>query len=73
MRISAPEVAALGCVDEIIQEPPGGAHTDHPVGAGLVGSAIKRHLDELKIMPIDTLVAARQQKFRNMAQCYTEG
>ena len=37
MRISAPEVAALGCVDEIISEPPGGAHTDHPVGAGLVG------------------------------------
>jgi acetyl-CoA carboxylase carboxyl transferase subunit alpha len=72
MRISAPEVAALGCVDEIIQEPPGGAHTDHPAGAGLVGSVIKRHLDELKQMPIDALVAARQQKFRKIAQCYTE-
>ena len=42
MRISAPEVAALGCVDEIIGEPPGGAHTDHPVGAGIVGSAIRQ-------------------------------
>jgi len=73
MRISAPEVAALGCVDEIISEPPGGAQTDHPVGAGLVGTAIKKHLDELKLMPIDALVAARQKKFRNMAQCYTEG
>lgn len=73
MRISAPEVAALGCVDEIIQEPPGGAHTDAPVGAGLVGTAIKKHLAELKQMPIDALVAARQQKFRNIAQCYTEG
>lgn len=73
MRISAPEVAALGCVDEIIAEPPGGAQTDHPVGAGLVGTAIKRHLDELKAMPIDAMVAARQRKFRNMAQCYTEG
>src|SRR5580692_4804165 len=28
MRISAPEVAKLGCVDEIITEPPGGAHAD---------------------------------------------
>jgi acetyl-CoA carboxylase carboxyl transferase subunit alpha len=72
MRISAPEVAALGCVDEIISEPPGGAHTDHPIGAGLVGSAIHKHLKELQSMSVDSLVAARQQKFRNIAQCYTE-
>ncbi|HEY1579962.1 MAG TPA: acetyl-CoA carboxylase carboxyltransferase subunit alpha [Terracidiphilus sp.] len=72
MRISAPEVASLGCVDEIIQEPPGGAHTDHPVGAGLVGSVIKRHLDELRQIPIDAMVSSRQQKFRKIAQCYTE-
>ncbi|MGC1422109.1 MAG: acetyl-CoA carboxylase carboxyltransferase subunit alpha [Terracidiphilus sp.] len=73
MRISAPEVAALGCIDEIIAEPPGGAHTDHPVGAGLVGAAIQKHLAELKSMPVDALIAARQKKFRNIAQCYTEG
>jgi len=72
MRISAPEVRALGCVDEIICEPPGGAHTDHPVGAGLVGSAIKKHLDQLRGIPVEKLVAARQEKFRNIAQCYTE-
>ncbi len=72
MRISAPEVAALGCVDEIIGEPEGGAHTNHPEGAGMVGAVIKRHLDELKQMSADQLVAARQEKFRKMAQCYTE-
>src|ERR1700688_3472243 len=73
MRISAPEVAALGCVDEIISEPPGGSHTDHEVGAGLLGTALTRHLAALKSMPIDELVAARQRKFRNIAQFYTEG
>ena len=73
LRISALEVASLGCVDEIINEPPGGAHTDHPAGAGIVGLALKTHLAVLKATPIDTLVAARQQKFRNIAQCYTEG
>jgi acetyl-CoA carboxylase carboxyl transferase subunit alpha len=72
MRIAAPEVAALGCVDEIIGEPPGGAHADHPAGAGIVGSVIKRHLAELRQMPVDALVAARQEKFRKIAQCYTE-
>ena len=38
MRISAPEVAALGCVDEIVAEPPGGIHTDREAGTGLLGS-----------------------------------
>ena len=72
MRISASEVAQLGCVDEIIGEPPGGAHTDHPAGAGIVGSALRKHLAELKTMQIDTLIEARQKKFRNIAPCYTE-
>jgi len=73
MRISAPEVAKLGCVDEIISEPPGGAHSDHEVGAGILGTALTRHLAELKAMTIEELVAARQKKFRNIAQFYTEG
>jgi acetyl-CoA carboxylase carboxyl transferase subunit alpha len=72
MRISAPEVAALGCVDEIIAEPPGGIHTDREAGTGLLGSVLSKHLAQLKTVPIDELVAARQKKFRNIAQFYTE-
>ena len=73
MRISATEVAALGCVDEIVQEPPDGVHTNHEVGSGLLGRALQRHLAELKAMPTDELVARRQEKFRKIARCYTEG
>jgi acetyl-CoA carboxylase carboxyl transferase subunit alpha len=73
MRISAPEVAALGCVDEIVAEPEGGIHTNREVGAGLLGTVLQKHLAELKAMPINDLVAARQEKFRNIAQFYTEG
>jgi len=73
MRISAPEVSKLGCVDEIIAEPPGGVHTDHEAGAGLLGTALQKHLAELKAMPLDEMIATRQSKFRNMAQFYTEG
>src|SRR5580700_8966695 len=72
MRISAPEVSALGCVDEIIPEPPQGIHADRETGMGLLGSVLKRHLAELKATPTDALVNARQQKFRNIAQFYTE-
>jgi acetyl-CoA carboxylase carboxyl transferase subunit alpha len=73
MRISAPEVSALGCVDEIVPEPPGGIHIDRVTGFGMLASAFQKHLAELKAIPIDELVAKRQQKFRNIAQFYTEG
>ncbi|HEX7729546.1 MAG TPA: acetyl-CoA carboxylase carboxyltransferase subunit alpha [Terracidiphilus sp.] len=73
MRISAEEVRKLGCVDEIVREPEGGAHLDHEAGTGLLGSALIRHLAELKAKPIDELIAARQQKFRTIARFYTEG
>jgi acetyl-CoA carboxylase carboxyl transferase subunit alpha len=72
MRISAPEVAALGCVDEIISEPPAGIHEDREVGTSMLAEALKKHLAELKNTPIDELIAARQRKFRNIAQFYTE-
>jgi acetyl-CoA carboxylase carboxyl transferase subunit alpha len=73
MRISAPEVAALGCVDEIVSEPPGGAHVDHEAGAGVLGTVLQKHLAQLKSIPIEDLVAARQEKFRKIARFYTEG
>jgi acetyl-CoA carboxylase carboxyl transferase subunit alpha len=73
LRISAPEVAALGCVDEIVQEPPEGIHTDREAGLGLLGAVLKKHLAELKAVPLDALVTARHAKFRNIAQFYTEG
>jgi acetyl-CoA carboxylase carboxyl transferase subunit alpha len=73
MRISAPEVASLGCVDEIVPEPPEGIQADREAGTGMLGTVLKRHLAELQAMPIDALVSARQAKFRNIAQFYTEG
>jgi acetyl-CoA carboxylase carboxyl transferase subunit alpha len=73
LRITAPEVAKLGCVDEIVGEPGDGAHTDPEASANMLAEALKRHLAQLKAMPVDELVAARQKKFRNMAQFYTEG
>ncbi|MGH9606041.1 MAG: acetyl-CoA carboxylase carboxyltransferase subunit alpha [Terracidiphilus sp.] len=72
MRISAPEVASLGCVDEIVGEPPGGVHTDRVAGSGILATVLNKHLAALKAVPIGELVAARQKKFRNIAQFYTE-
>jgi acetyl-CoA carboxylase carboxyl transferase subunit alpha len=72
MRISAPEVEAMGCVDEIVPEPPEGIHLNHDAGFALLGEALKRNLAALQTLSIDELVATRQKKFRSMAQFYTE-
>jgi acetyl-CoA carboxylase carboxyl transferase subunit alpha len=73
MRISAPEVAAMGCVDLIVQEPPEGIHSDRAAGTGMLSGVLIQQLAELKAMPLAEMVAARQAKFRNIAQFYTEG
>ena len=73
LRISAPEVSQLGCVDEIVSEPSNGIHENREDGCGLLGAALRKNLNGLKSVPIDVLVAQRQQKFRNVAQFYTEG
>ena len=73
LRITAPDLMELGCVDEIVPEPPGGAHTDHDAAAKLVDHALQRSLAELKGMSAEALIAARYDKFRTMAQFFTEG
>jgi acetyl-CoA carboxylase carboxyl transferase subunit alpha len=73
MHISAPEVAALGCVDKIVEEPPEGIHSDRAAGTGMLSVVLKKQLSVLMAQPIDALVAARQAKFRNIAQFYSEG
>jgi acetyl-CoA carboxylase carboxyl transferase subunit alpha len=73
LRVTAQEVAALGCVDEVIPEPAGGIQSDHEAGTDLLGAALRKHLAELKALPVETLLAERQRKFRNIAQFYTEG
>jgi acetyl-CoA carboxylase carboxyl transferase subunit alpha len=72
LRITAQDVAKLGCVDEIVHEPEGGIHADPEKGAELLGEAIRRHLAELQRMSPEAMLAERQRKFRNIAQFYTE-
>ncbi|MCU1271236.1 MAG: acetyl-CoA carboxylase carboxyltransferase subunit alpha [Acidobacteriaceae bacterium] len=72
LRITAPDLMELGCIDAIVPEPPGGAHTDPDMAAKLVDEALQRHFSELKKMPAKELVASRYDKFRKMAQYFTE-
>jgi acetyl-CoA carboxylase carboxyl transferase subunit alpha len=48
MRVSAPEILELGCVDEIVPEPPGGAHTGPAAATELLKGALKKSLSEIQ-------------------------
>ncbi len=72
LKITATDLQELGCIDAIVPEPEGGAHTDHPRAAALVAEALQQHLSELKSLPTDQLLETRYQKFRSIAQFYTQ-
>ena len=71
MRISASDVRSLGCVDDVIPEPEGGAHADPAAAAELLAEKLRWHLNELKALSVDELLRRRYDKFRNIAQFYT--
>jgi len=73
MRITAQEVKDLGCVDDIVPEPPIGAHEDPDAAMALLDASLLRHLQQLQALSTDKRIAQRQKKFRNIAQFYTEG
>lgn len=72
LRITAKDLEELGCIDEIVPEPEGGAHSDHEAAAALLSAALMKHFAEVTAMPVPQLVATRYDKFRRMAQFYTE-
>jgi acetyl-CoA carboxylase carboxyl transferase subunit alpha len=70
LRITARDLTELGCVDGVVSEPPGGAHTDAEAAAQLLDAALAQNLAELGKIPIPQLVASRYTKFRNMARFF---
>lgn len=71
LKPTARDLKGLMVIDEIIPEPPGGAHRDYEATARNVHEAIARNLRELKEMPMDKLLDGRYDKFRKMAR-YSE-
>ena len=58
----------LDVVDDVIEEPLGGAHRDHYQTASRVKNYLTRTLRDLSGTPIDELLTARHAKFRRMGR-----
>jgi acetyl-CoA carboxylase carboxyl transferase subunit alpha len=66
LKIASKDALALGVIDEILPEPPGGAHRNVDLAARQVKTALIKHLDELGKLSPDKLLKRRYEKFRNM-------
>jgi len=66
LKITAPDMLALGLIDGIIPEPPGGAHNDYDTATALVDQALSAALAELGSLTIRQRLDERYQKFRQM-------
>lgn len=62
MGITAVKLHELGLVDEVIEEPLGGAHRDPAAMAETLRGAITRYLARLDELPQDDLLTARYQR-----------
>jgi acetyl-CoA carboxylase carboxyl transferase subunit alpha len=71
LKATADGVKALHCLDDVVPEPAGGAHTDPDEAARLLAARLHLHLEELKALAVDELLQRRYEKFRNIAQFYT--
>jgi acetyl-CoA carboxylase carboxyl transferase subunit alpha len=66
LRITSKDLSSLGVIDDVIEEPLGGAHRDHHQMAGRLKMYLLRCLRELVNKPTDALLDARYAKFRQM-------
>src|SRR3954467_2572582 len=52
LKVTAPDMVALGLIDGVIPEPPGGAHNDYDAATALVDQALSAALDDLTPLPV---------------------
>ena len=70
LKLSAPDLMRLKVIDEIVPEPPGGAHRDPANAIKRMGAAISRHLSQLSRMKPAGLRRDRERKFAAMGNAF---
>jgi acetyl-CoA carboxylase carboxyl transferase subunit alpha len=73
MRITAHELRELHIIDDIIPEPPNGAHTDSVTMIETVGAVLREQLAQLQALDIATLLERRYDKYRTIGQYQEQG
>ena len=66
LHLTANDALRLGVVDEVVPEPPGGAHRNYAASAAALEQAIRRHLGEVQGRSPEQLIHERRQRFRHL-------
>lgn len=64
MKLVAPDLRKLHLIDDVIPEPPGGAHHDHKATAAAFRETVLRHLHEVAAIGVERMMQVRYDKFR---------
>lgn len=68
LRITAQDLLDLRIIDEIVPEPPGGAHANHEVTAKSLRETLMRQVEDLRRHKPDKLLRRRREKYLRIGQ-----
>ncbi len=66
LKLTAEDLLQLGVIDEIIPEPPGGAHSDPDAAGAALGEALRRQLRALRKIRLEKLLKRREEKYLSL-------
>lgn len=66
LKLTSGDAKRLGIIDEVVPEPPGGAHRNPATAAAYLREALVAALESIRGLPAEELTAARYRKFRTM-------
>lgn len=66
LRLTAQDMHTLGVIDQIVEEPLGGAHRNIDAALQNLAAAIESQLQDLSVMDAEALIKDRREKYLNM-------
>ena len=66
LKLTPEDLRRFNLIDEIVREPDGGAHNDPEAMAATLGAVLDAQIRQLSVIPVETLLEKRYEKFRAM-------
>ena len=66
LKLTATDLKEFKLVDDVVPEPLGGAHQDQEQAIANLRTAVVKHIEELKKIPMEQLLKERYEKFRRV-------
>jgi len=71
LKLTAEDMVHLGIVDQLVPEPPGGAHNNPQLAADILRPVLRKVLQDLEELSPRELLRRRHEKLRKLANCVT--